>query len=190
MFKNSKSLKMRNLLEKYIPDYRLNLLDISDIKDVKIFKSDLQMIFGMLKYRQNKDELRKYIHNHRTYFENIDIETCQASEVLLGANDEFRKALETNMKAGGEVNMCKALDDIVRDGELRGLEQGIEQGKLLGRQQGIEQGILRGRQQGESSLAKLITYLISAGRTSDVQRVAEDADYRHKLMNELFNNNL
>jgi hypothetical protein len=134
MFAASDSRIMQELLGKYIPDYRLNLLDVSNIKDVKIFKSDLQIIFGMLKYRQNKDALRQYVNSHSSYFKSIDIETCQASEVLLGANDELVKVLEKN-KTGGEVNMCKALEDIyndgVRDGEIKGEMRGEKRGEKL-----------------------------------------------------------
>jgi hypothetical protein len=157
MFPSAESTSVKYLLEKYIPDYRLNLLDISNIKDVKIFKSDLQIIFGMLKYKKDKESLRKYVYTHKEYFENIDIETCQASEVLLGAGKKLKIMLESNKEAGGGINMCKALDDWYNEG--------------------VEQG--------ENSLAQLISKLFSEGRPEDARRAAEDTEYRHKLMKEM-----
>jgi hypothetical protein len=115
----------------------------------------------MLKYRKNKDDLKKYVHNHKTYFENIDTETYQASEVLLGTGNELKKMMNKNKKDGGEVNMCKALEDLYNEG--------VNEGKLL-----VEHSM------------QLISILLSEGKIAEVQRVAEDADYRQKLMNEMF----
>ena len=47
------------------------------------FRTDLQQTFGMLKYREDKAKLRKYINQNREYFGNIDRETYQAFREFL-----------------------------------------------------------------------------------------------------------
>ncbi len=42
------------------------------------FQTDLQQVFGMLKYRSRKEELLEYIDRNREYFEHVDGETYQA----------------------------------------------------------------------------------------------------------------
>lgn len=46
-----------NYLKKYIPDYALNLVEVNDIPCCEHFKTDLRAVFGLLKYREEKDSL-------------------------------------------------------------------------------------------------------------------------------------
>ena len=49
------------ILCKYIPNYRINLVDAGNISDLGMFHTDLQQMLGVLKYRQDKKELKEYI---------------------------------------------------------------------------------------------------------------------------------
>lgn len=129
MFEFPHNGNVKAVLDKYVPNYHINLLDISNIDDVNIFKSDLHIIFGMLKYRGNVDELRNYTNQHRSFFLNIDIETCYAVETLLNSNEVFRTMLDKNKTKGG-VNMCKALDDLYLMGEIKGEIKGNTKTKI------------------------------------------------------------
>lgn len=119
MFKIPLNEKIKDILNKYVSNYHINLLDVSNIDDINIFKSDLQIILGMLKYRNNTDELISYTREHWSYFENVDNETCYAMETLLNSNKAFRTVLNKN-KSEGCVNMCKALEDLYLRGEIKG----------------------------------------------------------------------
>ncbi len=46
---------------------------------------------------------------------------------------------------------------------------------------GERRGEKRGEKRGEEMLAKLIMYLNEEGRSSDIIRVSQDKEYRHKL---------
>jgi flagellar biosynthesis/type III secretory pathway protein FliH len=46
--------------------------------------------------------------------------------------------------------MCKAIDDLVEDGRLRGVEQGLERGMA----QGLERGMIQGKMDTLCSLVK------------------------------------
>lgn len=52
---------------KFLPNHRINLVDAGNVQDLKVFRSDLQQIFGMLKCRGRGEELLKYIEKNRQY---------------------------------------------------------------------------------------------------------------------------
>ena len=65
-----------SLLSRYIPDYHINLVDAGRIVDTDRFHSDLHEVLGMLKYREDKVGLQKYIKNHGS------LNMCKAIEDL------------------------------------------------------------------------------------------------------------
>ena len=65
---------------------------------------------------------------------------------------------------------------IYDDGIKKGIEQGIEQG--------IERGIEQGIEQEEMRNSALIANLLKEKRVDDLQRSAEDKEYRKKLLKE------
>ena len=118
----------------------MNLIEVNRIEDVTKYKSDLQIIFRMLKYRKDKRRLLEYTKEHGEYFENLDYEALQAMAVLLNTE----KLLATmNEQKGADGNMCQALEEYYQDGVQEGIEKGIAQGMKQGIEQGIEQGQMK-----------------------------------------------
>ena len=122
-----------HILQKYVSNYRMNLIEANRIEDVTKYKSDLQMMFHMLEYRKDKRRLLEYTKEHSEYFEHVDYESLQAMAVLLNTEKLF---LQMNERKGAEGNMCQALEEYYQDGVQEGIEKGIEKGI----EQGIEQG--------------------------------------------------
>ena len=115
-----------HILQKYVSNYRMNLIEVNRIEDVTKYKSDLQMMFHMLEYRKDKRRLLEYTKEHNEYFEKLDSETLQAMAVLLNTGKLLAKVKE---KKGADGNMCQALEGYYQDGVQEGIEKGIEQGK-------------------------------------------------------------
>ena len=109
---------------KFLPNYRINLVDAGNVQDLKVFRSDLQQIFGMLKCRGGGEELLKYIEENRQYFEKVDRETYEALKVLLHSRKMLKDIGETE-SGREEINMCQALKEIYADGVTEGREEGI-----------------------------------------------------------------
>ncbi len=103
-----KDKELVHILEKYVPNYRLNLIEVNRIEDAMKYKSDLQIIFRMLKYRKDKRRLLEYTKEHIEYFEHVDYESQQAMAVLLNTENLFAKMTE---KKGADGNMCQALEE-------------------------------------------------------------------------------
>ena len=110
------------LLKKYVPNYKINLIDPRKLDELMCFQTELQIVFGMLKCRKSKEELLGYVEKNQEYFSSIDEESYNALRVMLGSELGLK---EKKVKTGG-IDMCKALDDLYQDGVKKGLEQGIE----------------------------------------------------------------
>ena len=75
-------------------------------------------------------------------------------------------------KEGKEIGMCKAIDDLILDGEKRGREQGREQGERIGEKRGQER------------LARLIIVLSENHKDDLIIKAASDSAFRRKLFKE------
>ena len=64
--------EIRNeILEKYLPNYKINLVDAERLEDVEKFSDDLQVILTMLRYRDSKEELTDYINENKKFFRTL-----------------------------------------------------------------------------------------------------------------------
>lgn len=118
------------LIRNYLPDYRINLIDIRNEAEIEKYRTSLQYVFGMVKYNKNKSKLYEYTRNHREEINRMDRVSKAAALVLLGEQKRLLKILES--KAEEEMDVCQAIDELIADGELRGEVRGEQQGELKG----------------------------------------------------------
>ena len=64
----------KEVLRKYVPNYRMNLIDAGHMEDAELqrLSEDLQQVLGMLKYRGRRKELQGYIQKNEKYFSSVD----------------------------------------------------------------------------------------------------------------------
>lgn len=95
-------------------------------RDLSRYGEDLQMVFGMLRYRKNRSGLSDFIRENAGYFSNISEETYQALKVMLGVKGNLRIVDNQirNKKEGG-IDVCQALEEIYQDGVKEGVERVI-----------------------------------------------------------------
>lgn len=98
------------MLRKFIPNYGINLIDPKEMEDLKCFRKDLQMVFGMLQYRKDKTDLINYVKSNEDFFANVDIETGNAVKVLLGSEKPGSQTSECGAYLADDVlgNPCSA----------------------------------------------------------------------------------
>ena len=111
------------IFKEYVPNYRLNLINPAEIEDLSGFEESLQMVFGMLRYRKDSSALKNYIDQNRKYFSSVDEETYRAAKMMLGADSHWK---DIRSEEDGEMNMCKALEDLRQEG----IDAGVELGTL------------------------------------------------------------
>lgn len=127
MFQLQGSNNDLKILKKYLPNYKINLIDAQRFQNANRFQSDLQIIFNMLKCRENKQDLEEYIYKHEDYFNNVDDETRQALKAFLGIE---KIPGEDLIQKGENMNMCKAIQEMYDDGYENGTRAGGEE-KLI-----------------------------------------------------------
>ena len=121
MFQLEGTKEENEILEKYLPNYKINLVDAERLEDVEKFSDDLQVILTMLRYRDSKEELTDYINENKKFFQNVDYETSQAMKAFLNMKQipgETEQKEET-------VDMCKAIQEMYDDGVKDGIQRGI-----------------------------------------------------------------
>lgn len=118
-FLNKEDMKT---LEKYISNYQITVFNPCKQNDLDIFKTDLQKVFGMIKYKSDKKGLVEYTNKHRDYFSCVDYETIQAIKVLIGTGNLLKDTLDSKSKEGHD--MCKALQDLYDEGKAEGKAEG------------------------------------------------------------------
>ena len=157
----------KELLKNYVPNYRINLVEPAKIEELSLFKTDLHMIFGVLKCRQDKKKIIEYMDSNRDYFNSVDIETAQAMAEML----HYRKVMELVQDDREEAcNMCKALEDLYNDG--------VAEGELKGKVESIldflsDYGMvtdeLRDKVGSETNLEILKKWIKLAARVSSIE---------------------
>ena len=108
--------------KKLVADYPINVIDVRRYENSDLFRTDLKLIFGVLKRENSKKELAEFLQENQKEFEAIKTDAYNMISVMVGC-DELLEAEEKN-RTGGENNMCKAIYDMVEDGRLGGRQEG------------------------------------------------------------------
>ena len=102
---------------RYVSDYKLNLIVPKEIEDFSKFETDFGKVMKYISVADKK-ELWKVTAEEESY-KIVDVETAQLLRECVGMKivvDEEKK----------EVNMCKALRDIMEEGREEGREEAID----------------------------------------------------------------
>ena len=138
-------------LAKYIPDYQINLVNAADPGELTRFHTHLQQIFSVIKYNRDKDQLYRYIHENREALRRMGETATLALASVIGEQKRLLKLLEEEGEE--EPDMCKAIDDLISDGEVRGMER----------------------------LSTLISKLLDENRPDLIRQVTSDKSVREQL---------
>ena len=101
-------------------------LESGSVEELERFRTDLQPILGMLKYRGRKEELRDYIYQNRAYFGHVDKATYRAVGELLHSKKVWNQVAEAEKE--GEIDMCQALEELYADGGLFAVAERLREG--------------------------------------------------------------
>ena len=152
-----KRLNLDSELKSYVSDYSINLIDLKKLSedDINKFKKDFKLIADYM------------VKGSRHKADRIDLNHPEeVSELILRlTGEELPFPIES--EEGGK-NMEKFFEPMFERAEARGKAEGEA----------------RGRAEGESSLARLISLLMSEGKNDNIKYVVENADIRHGLYKE------
>lgn len=161
MMELDESVKTLKALKQVLPDYKINLVEASEIEHPELFHTSLQHVFTMLKYNSDKQKLYHYTRQHRKELQEMDDDSMLAMLSLLGEQKRLMKIWENSSSDRKEQkDMCTAIDDLIKD------------------------GIIKGKEEGESLLAALMDRLFQDGRFADAQIASSDKNARMELYKE------
>lgn len=143
-------------------DYRLCVIHLSDLEE-KNFETGLRELIGLMKRRDDKKAMQIFCRENESRFRKMDDETYDVICAMISQELQLKK--EKCRDQGKEtVDMCRAIDEMVKDGEIRGER--------------------RGEKRGEEKMSRLISCLCKEGRTEDIGRAADNIQVRRRLYRE------
>lgn len=115
----------------YIQDYKITVLDIRRMTDEQIdaMESDLKLLFGLLKNSGDKGRMEQFLCKYEMELSEMEDALFQATTSLTNTRELSKLR---NKDKGGKKDMCKAIEDMMKDSR--------EKGRLEGRASGIQEG--------------------------------------------------
>ena len=153
---------LAQIWKEYLPNYKINIICADEIEDPQVFQSSLQQIFTMLKYRNRKKELYRYVNDHKEDLKRMDNVELTAALTLIGEQKRLLKIIREQKKEESEV--CKAIDDLIEDGR--------------------EEGRKEGESKGQERINELNRRLLADNRHADLVKSVEDSAYQKTLLQE------
>ena len=122
----------------FVADYKINIIELREIEDTSVFKTDFKQVVDVIKASGDKRKLKEVIENDPA-FQSLAPEAYDVIATYVNAK-ELEK-IKKRCMTGGNVDMCKALRELIEDGreEIR-MEE-----RTKGRAEGREEGRAEGR---------------------------------------------
>lgn len=117
MFDENMSEVEKEDLKKYVPNYKINLVEFDKIEDVNVFKSDLRETIGVLQCRKDKNKMKQYIEDNREALSRLDLEASRIVQDVLNVGNLKRYRQNENGKA--VIDVCQAIEDLKIEAEDR-----------------------------------------------------------------------
>ena len=105
-------------LLQHIPDYRIKLIDPAgiDSDEMDKFHTSLREVLSYIKYSKDADKLAEYM-NHNQRMEHLEVGAAQVIKEVTNTKFQIPKGME-------EVNMCEAIEVLMKRSETEGITQG------------------------------------------------------------------
>ena len=110
------------IVRRYAQDYQIHLINPNQIADEELekFQSSLREVMGCIKYSRSKEKLAAFINNNPR----MNMEAA-AARVIEAINHVPIRIQEGD----GKFNMCKAIEEMIKDGREAGREVGRQEGQ-------------------------------------------------------------
>ncbi len=105
-------------LLQHIPAYRIKLIDPAgiDSDEMDKFHTSLREVLSYIKYSKDADKLAEYM-NHNQRMEHLEVGAAQMIKEVTNTKFQIPKGME-------EVNMCEAIEVLMKRRETEGITQG------------------------------------------------------------------
>ena len=117
-------------LLRYVQDYRINLIEPYSIESDELdkFTTSLREVLGYIKYSNDKEKLLSFVTSSPNMV--IDVNAARVINVMTKTHIDIPEDAK-------EVNMCKAIEDLINDSKAEGRLEGEAKGRLEGKADAI-----------------------------------------------------
>ena len=109
----------------FVENYRIHLIDPAKLTEEQLdqFSTSLKEVMGYIKYSKNKEQLLKFLQTdtHRS----IEMNAVRVIKTITNTPIEVSEEEE-------EIEMCKAIEDLIAESEARGRAEGETRGEAKG----------------------------------------------------------
>ncbi|MBO5474291.1 MAG: Rpn family recombination-promoting nuclease/putative transposase [Lachnospiraceae bacterium] len=125
-----KDKELAEVLKELIPRYPIHFVNLSEMRNCEYFQTELKTLFELFGRRQDKTAFMEYLQSHEEC-RNMDRETGQVLKTLIRSKelDHYGKQEE-----GEELDMCRAITELIADGKEEGRKEGEFEGIAKGLQ--------------------------------------------------------
>ncbi len=109
-------------LKDLVANYKINLVEIRALKDTSVFKTDVRQVFDFIRCSNDKNALKKLVESDE-YYKNMEEDAFDVAVQYTNAT-ELIEAKEYYEKEGN-VDMCRALTELIEEGREEGREEGV-----------------------------------------------------------------
>ena len=105
----------------YVQDYHINLIEPASLEPGELdkFSTSLKKVLGYIKYSNNKQDLMSFITNNDM---TVDVEAARVINAVTKTHIDIPKEAK-------EVDMCKAIEELINDSRAEGRNEGIDKGR-------------------------------------------------------------
>ena len=132
-------LSVPEKLHSVVNDYKMNLIQVRDSEQFHFKNPDVYAVFEVCRniFKREYGKISDVYKNQE-----IDSEIGLVIGAITESKEIMNQALE---RKGGRMNMCKALEELKREGIAEGMEKGMEKGMERGMEKGMKKGKILAR---------------------------------------------
>ena len=111
-------------LHPYINDYPMHILHVKKLQDTSVFHSDLRLVFDSIRFANDTELFRRKVLQNPE-FQDLDDEAYHVIQQYSHSQEleRLEQAVQIQDK-GGNVNMCRAITELIAEGREEGRKEG------------------------------------------------------------------
>lgn len=109
--------EMKEIVHRYVNDYKLHLIIPSEIENFEYFSTELGFCFRYIQSSTSKVKLKKLLHDFGGVYSRLDKVSGELIQVVTNTK------LPKEAKKEESVDMCQAIKEMMEDARMEGIEE-------------------------------------------------------------------
>lgn len=130
---------------KLVQNYQIHLVPVRKLENTNVFKTDVKLVFDLIKYSSNKEKMRDIVNKNPQY-QNLEEDAYE----MVSAHTGIKEKLNMRVYEDKKVNLCKGMRDWAEEERSEGRKEGMAAGKAAGKLEQAKSTAIRMAQKGSS----------------------------------------